>query len=67
MPTVLFVDVLDDLFASLVFEIDIDIGSFVPLAGDEPFEEQIVTARIDAGDPQTKADSRIGCRPTPLA
>ena len=67
MPTVLFVDVLDDLLASLVFEIDIDIGGFVPLTGDEPFEEQIVAARIDAGDPQTKTDSRIGCRPTTLA
>ena len=66
MPTVLFVDVLDDLFASLVFEIDIDIGGLVPLARDEPFEEQIVAARIDAGDPQTKADGRIGCRPTTL-
>jgi hypothetical protein len=33
------VDVLDDLFAPLVLEVDVDVGRLVALAGDEALEQ----------------------------
>ena len=42
------VDPLDDLFAALMLEIDVDVGRLAPFAGDEPLEQQLVLDRIDA-------------------
>jgi hypothetical protein len=54
--TVPFVDVLDDLLAVLVCEIDVDVGDFVALLGEKALEEQIHADRIDGGDAQRVAD-----------
>src|SRR5262245_12867019 len=47
VPAVLLVDVLKDLLAALMLEIDIDVGGLVPLAADEALEEQVGPIRID--------------------
>ena len=55
------IDVLDDLLAPLVLEIDVDVGRLVALAGDEALEEQRCAAqRIDGGHPQAVADAGVG-------
>ena len=46
----LAVDVLDDLFAPLVLEVDVDVGRLAPLAADEALEQQVHARRIDLGD-----------------
>lgn len=40
MQTVMAVDSLNNLFATIAFEIDIDIGRFLAIFGDEPLEKQ---------------------------
>jgi hypothetical protein len=40
VPAVLAVDVLDDLLAALVLEIDVDVGRLVALDADEAAEEE---------------------------
>src|SRR5687768_9348981 len=45
MTTILFIDVLDDLLASLMLEIDIDVGRLRPLLADEPFKKNLLTRR----------------------
>ena len=57
---VLAVDVLDDLFAALVLEVDIDVGHLVALGGDEALEEQIDLRGIDRGDAETVAHRGVG-------
>src|SRR5262249_2458217 len=67
VAAVFLVDVLDDLFASLVLEIDIDIGRFVARGADKALEQDIDASRIDRGDAEAIADDRIGGRASPLA
>ena len=51
IAAVLLVDVLDDLLAPLVLEVDVDVGRLVALAGDETLERAACAARgIDGGD-----------------
>src|ERR1044072_2034925 len=50
VAAVFAVDVLDDLFAPLVFEIDVDVGRLVALARDESLHEQLAARRIHLGD-----------------
>ena len=50
IAAVLAIDVLDDLLAPLVFEIDVDVGRLVALARDEALHEQLAARRIDLGD-----------------
>ncbi|MNL87941.1 hypothetical protein D3C87_2173760 [compost metagenome] len=57
MPPIALIDVLDDLFAPLVLEIDIDVGRLVAVGRQETFEQQVVAGGIDAGDAQQIADS----------
>ena len=64
---VFLVDVLDDLLAPLMLEIDVDIGRLAPLGGDEAREEQVVLGRVDRGDAEHVADGGIGGRAAPLA
>ena len=66
MPIAL-VNPLDDVFPPLVLEIDVDIGRFVPVFGDEPFEQQVMAIGIDRGNPQHIADGGIGGGAPPLA
>ena len=61
------VDVLDDLLAPLVLEVDIDVGRLAPLRRDETLEQQIGAVGIDLGDAETEAHRRIGGRAAALA
>ena len=67
VAAVLGVDVLDDLFAALVFKVDIDVGRFITLLGDETLKEHAHAGGIDLGDAQAIADRGVGCRATALA
>ncbi len=63
LPAVLPVDVLDDLLAPLVLEIDVDVGRLVALAGDEALEEErCASQRVDRGHPQAITDAGVGGR-----
>ena len=66
LPPVFPVDVLDDLLAPLMLEVDIDVGRLVALLGDEALEQKIDLARIDLGDAKTVTDGGIGRRSPPL-
>jgi hypothetical protein len=57
---------LEDLFAALVLEVDVDVGRLVALAADETLEEQVDAGRIDRGDAEAIADGRVGRRPASL-
>ena len=61
ISTIFLVDMLDDLFASFMLEIDVNIRRLLTLCGDEPFKEEIMFRWIDRRDPEDKADSGIGC------
>jgi hypothetical protein len=67
LAAVFGVDVLDDLLAPLVLEIDVDIRRLAALLRDEALEEQGRTRRIDLGDAERVADRRVGRRAAPLA
>ena len=67
VPAVLGVDVLDDLFAALVLEVDVDVGRLVALDADEAAEQQRGAARVDLGDVQAVADQRVGGAAAALA
>src|SRR6185312_13703601 len=68
LPAVLLVNVLDDLLAPLVLEIDVDVGRLIALARDEALEEQRCAAQgVDGGHTQAKADAGVGGGPPTLA
>ena len=56
IASVFRVDVLHDLLAPLMLEIDIDIGRFVALAGNETLEQCRNARGIDFGDAERVAD-----------
>jgi len=59
------VDVLDDLLAPLVLEIDVDVGRLVALLRDEALEQHVHARRIDLGDAERIAHRRVGRRAAP--
>ena len=63
----LLVDVLDDFFAPLVLEVDVDVGRLVALLGDEALEQHVAARRVDFGDAQAIADRGVGGRAAALA
>ena len=65
-PSVFLVDVLDDFFAPLVFEVDVDVRRFVAFLADEASEQRVVVGR-DHGDAQAEADRGVGGRSASLA
>ena len=67
VAAVFLVDVLDDLFAPLMLEIDVDVGRLAPRGADEALEQHIDPGRIDRGDAEAIAHRRIGRRAAPLA
>ncbi len=67
IASIAVVDVLDDLLAPLVLEIDVDVGRLVAAGGDEALEQQIVLGGIDGGDAEHVADGGVGRRSAPLA
>ena len=64
---VLAVDVLDDLFAPLVLEVDVDVRRLVALLRDEALEQQRGVHRVHRGDPEAIAHCRVGRRAAALA
>ena len=67
LAAVFLVEILQDFLAALVLEVDVDVGGFVPLAADEPLEEEVHPLGIDGGHAQAKADGRVGRRAAALA
>src|SRR6202000_2902216 len=61
------VDVLDDLFAAFVLEIDVNVGRLIAAGGHKAFEQQIMLRGIDRRDAEHVANRRIGGRPAALA
>ena len=54
-PRIARVEVLDHLLASLVLEIDVDVGGFAPLCRDEALKQNIDPRGIHGGDAKAKA------------
>src|SRR3546814_12276328 len=52
------VDPLDDLLASFVLEVDVDVRRLLALARDEPLEQELVLDRIDRGDTEQSSEER---------
>jgi len=67
MAPVFRIDILDRLLASLVLEIDIDIGRLIALRRNKAVKEQRETRRIDGCDAKAITDCRVGRRAAPLA
>ena len=65
--TVLLVDVGDDLVATFVLEVDVDVRRLVALDGDEALEQMVDDVGPDIGDAEAEADNRIRRRSPPLA
>src|SRR5262249_58653322 len=67
MAAVAPINILNDLLASFVLEIDIDIGRLAAIFGNEAGEQEIALVRIDRGDAEAKADRTVGRRTAALA
>ena len=62
---VLVRDVLDDLAAPALAEVDVDVGQRDALGVQEPLEDEVVLDRIDVRDPQAVGDEAAGRRSAP--
>ena len=60
------VQVLDDLFAPLVLEVDVNVRRLVALFRDETLEQHRSSRRVDLGDADAVTDHAVGSRPTAL-
>src|SRR5262249_49384229 len=67
LAAVMLVDVLNDLFAPFVLEIDVDIRRLTTLGRNETLEQKISFLGIDLGYGKAIADRRIRRRAAPLA
>ena len=67
LAAVLRVDVLDDLLAPVVLDVEIDVGRLGALPREEALEEQTHAHGIDRGDAQAVADGRVRRGAAPLA
>src|SRR5262252_76307 len=67
MPAVAFIDVLNDLLAPLVLEIDVDIGRLAAIFRNKARKQEIAFVWIDRGDAKAKAHRAVGRRAAPLA
>src|ERR1700754_762612 len=56
------VDILHDLLAPRMLEIDVDVGRLQSLLGNETLEQQVYLGRIDGGDAEHVAHGGIGRR-----
>ena len=59
IAAVLRVDVLDDLLAPLVLEVDVDVGRLVALTAHEALEEDIDAVGVDRRDAERVADGAV--------
>ena len=66
VAAVFVVDILNDLLAPLVLEIDVDVGRLVALLRDEALEERLDARRVDLGDAEREAHRRVRRRAAPL-
>src|SRR3546814_16110293 len=62
LAAILLIDVLHDLLAALVLEVDVDVGRLLALGGDEALEQQVHARGIDLGDAEAEAAGRVGGR-----
>ncbi|MGC4049861.1 MAG: hypothetical protein QM757_10150 [Paludibaculum sp.] len=62
---VLLLHVLDDLFAAILAEVDVDVGRFCPVRVEEALEQQVVLERADVAEASRYAT--IAPQPEPLA
>src|SRR3954453_6229073 len=53
------VDVLDDFFAPLMLEVDVDVGRLAPLLRNETLEQHVAARRIDLGHAKAVTDRRV--------
>ena len=67
LARVALVEILDDLFAALMLEIDVDVGRLAALGRDEALEQHIDAGRIDGGDAKAEAHRAVGGRAAALA
>ena len=58
---------LDDFLATLVLDVEVDVGGLGALARDEALEQQPHVDRVDGRDAEAVADHRVGGRAAPLA
>jgi hypothetical protein len=61
------VDVLDDLLAPLMLEVEVDVGRLLALFADEALEQKLRAGGVDLGHPQAVADRRVGRAAAALA
>ena len=59
---VFVLDVLNDLAAAVLAEVDVDIGRFQPVLVEEPLEQQVVLQRADVAQIQRVANQRADAR-----
>src|SRR5699024_6287562 len=64
---VLALDVLDDLAATAVVEVDVEVRHGDAVRVQEPLEQQPVLERVEIGDPHRVGDHRAGARTTARA
>ena len=62
LSSVQCVDVLDDLFAPVGLDVDVDVRWLAAFGCEEAFEHQPVEDRVDGGDAQRVADRGVGGR-----
>ncbi len=61
------IDILDDFLSALMFEINIDIGRFLALPGNEAGEKQVMLHRINRGNAKQVTNHAIGGAAAALA
>ena len=59
LAAVHLVDVLDDLFATVGLDVDVDVRRLAALGREEPLEHQLVEDGVDGGDAQRVADRGV--------
>jgi hypothetical protein len=67
VAAVLRVEILDDLLAALVLEVDVDVGRLVALLEMKRSNSIDSCARVDLGDAEAVAHRRVGRRAAALA
>ena len=66
VASIAFIDMLNDLFAALMFEINVNVGRLVAGLRDKAFKHHGANFGADRGDPQSIAYHRIGRRAAAL-
>ncbi len=56
MPPIAFINILNDLFTTLVLEVDVDIGWLIAFGTDETGEQGIAVGGVDSRNAQAIAD-----------